>query len=72
MIIYKKDILEMLLNAGYSSYRIRKENVFPQSTLSKLRQGKMINLTTLDKICTILQCQPGELISWTNAEGQDD
>lgn len=71
MIIYSKDILGLLSNAGYSSYRIRKENIFPQSTLSKLRQGKMINLTTLDKICTILECQPGELISWIQEKGQD-
>ena len=40
------------------------------ANLSILKNGhaKAIRFSTLDKICTVLQCTPGELIKYT---GQD-
>lgn len=72
MIVLKTGILSLLTAAGYNSTRIRKENILPQSTLTKLRRGGMINLITLDKLCELLECQPGELIKWVPGEGQDE
>lgn len=72
MIALKPGILSMLTEAGYNSTRIRKENVLPQSTLTKLRRGGMINLVTLDKLCELLCCQPGDLIVWIPGKEQDE
>jgi putative transcriptional regulator len=39
------------------------------ANLSILKTGKAkaIRFSTLEAICTALNCQPGDLISWTNA-----
>jgi len=63
VILYNK-ILERLADAGWTSYRMRREKVLPEGTLTRLRNGESITLATIDKICGLLKCQPGELISW--------
>lgn len=63
---YKVDVLEILKDAGFSSYRIRKEGLINQTALQKLREGKMIAWEQLDNICTLLNCQIGDLIQHIN------
>lgn len=63
---YKVDVLEMLKDAGFSSYRIRKEGLINQTALQKLREGKMIAWEQLDNICTLLNCQISDLIQHVN------
>ena len=71
LIVYKVDILKALSEAGYNTYRIRNEKVFPEGVLTKFRHNGGISTMTLDKLCSILKCQPGDLIKWIE-EGQDD
>ena len=33
------DIMKKLANRGYTSYRIRKDNILPQGTLTKIKNG---------------------------------
>jgi len=63
MILYK-DILDKLCAAGYSSYRIRREKILPNSVVDRLRNGEPITTTTLDTICRLLNCQPGDIIEY--------
>lgn len=63
MIIYK-DILVQLANAGYTTYRITKEGILSSATINRLRRGAPITTETLDRLCTMLQCQPGDLLAW--------
>ena len=63
MIIYN-DILQKLADAGYNTYRIRKENILPQSTLQRLREGKSITLDSLNIICRLTGCKIEELIEY--------
>ena len=69
MIHYKVDILAELKRVGYSSYRLRKEDVLGQGTLPTLRSGSSkSSVDTLDTSCTLLECQPGDLIEWVPDE----
>ncbi len=69
MLRYRINILEVLKRAGYSSYRMRKEKVFGESTLQKLRTGDTgINLESIGVICGMLHCQPGDLVEWVEDE----
>ena len=61
-ITYKIDVLSALKEAGYSSYRIRKENIFGQATLQLFREDKPINWDNLDLLCKLLDCQPGDIL----------
>ena len=72
MIIYNVNILADLSEKGYSQYRIRKENVLPESVMIRLRRKEPITFSSLDKICAILECQPGDLISWIPEKEQGD
>ncbi|MBR3795988.1 MAG: helix-turn-helix transcriptional regulator [Clostridia bacterium] len=63
MIIYK-DIMERLKENGYSSYRLRKENLLPQSTLTKINQNLPVNLSSIDAICKMANCQPGDILEY--------
>ena len=68
---YKVDILAELKKKGYSSTRIREEKLIGQSYLQQLRRGELVSWKTLDTICSLLECQPGDLIEYVedkNAE----
>lgn len=59
---YKFNILDALKAAGYTTYRIRKENLLGQATLQQLRKGELVSWANIDKICRLLNCQPGDII----------
>ena len=59
---YKVDIMAELKKRGYSSTRIRDEKLIGQSYLQQIRHGELVSWKTLDTICTLLGCQPGDLI----------
>ena len=61
---YKVDILETLKEKGYSSYTLRKENILSQSTIQKLREGKGLAWDNIERLCMLLDCQPGDLIEY--------
>ena len=65
MLVYKINIQQELKEAGYSTYRLRKEKLLSESTVQKLRLGDMsLSFATLNIICNILQCQPGDILEW--------
>lgn len=63
MIVYK-NILEQLKSAGYSSYVLMKRGLIGQATLTSIRNGKPINTVTIDSICELLNCQPGDILEY--------
>lgn len=62
---YKIDVLAKLKEAGYSSTRIRNEKLIGQSYLQQLRHGEMVSWKTIDIICQLLNCQPGDIVEYT-------
>lgn len=71
MLVYKLDILAALKNNGYTTYRIKKEKILSESTLQKFRYKEGISWSNLDTLCSLLQCQPGDLIAYIPDEQQD-
>ena len=67
---YKVDILAELKKKGYSSTRIREEKLIGQSYLQQLRRGELVSWKILNIICSLLECQPGDLIEYV--EGQTE
>ena len=65
---YKVDILAELKKKGYSSTRIREEKLIGQSYLQQLRRGELVSWKTLDTICSLLECQPGDLIEYVEEQ----
>ena len=63
---YKVDIMAELKKKGYSSTRIREEKLIGQSYLQQIRHGELVSWKTLDTICALLECQPGDLIEFVD------
>lgn len=62
MIRYKTDVLELLKKRGYNQTRIQKEKMLSGQTRTNLKAGKMVSLETLNRICIMCRCQPGDII----------
>lgn len=63
MIVYK-EVFEKLKDAGYNTVRIRKEKLIPEGTLQNIRNGKLVNLCTIDTICRITGCKIEDIIEY--------
>lgn len=54
--------------SGKSEYYLRKNGISP-SIISKLKQGSGgLDARTIDKICRLLNCQPGDIMEYTPDE----
>ena len=62
MITYKVDVFRMLKEHGYNQTRIQKERLLPGQTAQNIKAGKSITLDTLNKICIMCKCQPGDIV----------
>lgn len=64
MFTYKFDILESLKEAGYNTTRLRKEKLLGENAIQSLRRGEMVGIIALEKICMLLDMQPGNIIKY--------
>lgn len=63
MLVYK-DMLAKLKAAGYSSYRLRKEKLLSEETISTIRNNGTITSKTIDTVCRLANCQPGDILEY--------
>ena len=61
---FKVNILEALKGKGYTTYKLRKDNILSQSTLQKLRESKGLAWENIERLCALLDCQPGDLLEY--------
>lgn len=64
MFVYKFDVLESLKEAGYNTTRLRKEKLLGENAIQSLRRGEMVGIIALEKICKLLDMQPGNIIKY--------
>lgn len=68
MIKYHPHLLSMLTDAGYSQKNMRKYKLISQSSLQSIREGKPLSLSTINVICNLLDCQPGDILRFELTE----
>lgn len=61
---YKIDVLTALKEKGYSQNRIRNEKLIGQSYLTQLRHGELVSWKTIETVCKLLDCQPGDILEY--------
>lgn len=59
---YRIDVLAALKKAGFSTYRLQKDKLLSQSTIQALRDGLPISWANIEKLCSLLHCQPGDIL----------
>ncbi len=59
---------ELLEGRGRTFYWLAKETGISHSTLWRLKKGKSvgINFATLERICQMLSCQPGDVLRFAS------
>lgn len=62
MLKYKIDVLETLKESGYNTTRLRREKLLGENAIQSLRRGDMVGIIALEKICTLSDMQPGNII----------
>ena len=71
MLRYKMNILDALRERGYTSYRIRQDRIIGERQLQQIREGELVSLACLDKLCALLDCQPGDLMEYVPDHNND-
>lgn len=64
MLRYKIDILGKLKEMGYTSYKLRKDKIIGEAQIQKIRTGELASKETLNTICKLLKCQPGDILEY--------
>ncbi len=57
-------LLKLMEEKGVTSYTIKKDNIIGQATFKKIKEGGDIDTRTIDKLCKLLSCQPGDLLEY--------
>ena len=68
MITYKIDVYNKLKEKGYNTTKIRNKKLISESSLQKIRKGEVVGINTLDKVCKLLDMQPGSIIKYVESE----
>lgn len=64
-ITYNK-LFELLAHRGISLYKLKTDKVIGTATLDKIRKGEgHIDTRSIENICRYLNCQPGDIIEYT-------
>ncbi len=61
-------LFSLIKERGKTEYYLRKNGI-SASILDKLKNGKGgIDARTIDKLCELLECQPGDLMEYVKSE----
>ena len=55
-------LLDRLNRAGIGKEELRKKIGASSTTMAKISKNQMVSLEIIDKICSVLGCQPGDIM----------
>lgn len=64
MAIKYDKLLKLMEEKGITSYTMKKDNIIGQATYRKIKEGGDIDTRTIDKLCKLLGCQPGDILEY--------
>lgn len=70
MLRYKVDVLQELREIGFTTYKLRKDKLMGEAQIQKIRTGEIASKETLNTICKILNCQPGDFLEYVPDENE--
>lgn len=59
-------LLDLLNKRGISKGELRNMADISSATMAKLSSGKAVSLEVIDRICSALDCQPGDIMEYIN------
>ena len=68
MAIKYDKLFSLLSDRGYSAtYWLRNQGLSP-TIVNKLRKNERINTDTINRLCALLACQPGDIMEYVESE----
>ncbi len=62
-------LMALLKEKGYTTYKIRKDKLIGQGTLTALKNGTGgLDSKTISRLCKVLECQPGDIMEYVPDE----
>lgn len=58
------NLFKLLEQKNITTYYIRKNKITGEATLTKLRNNEPVNTKTIDVFCSLLNCQPGDIMKY--------
>lgn len=69
MAISYQKLFQLLEEKGWTTYKIRKEKLIGQGTLTALKNGTGgLDSKTISRLCEVLDCQPGDLMEYVPSQ----
>ena len=65
-LMYKCDVLQLLKQGGFNTNKLRQNRLLSEGVIQSLREQKPISWSNIEKICSMLNCQPGDLIEYVS------
>lgn len=62
-------LFDMLRDKGLSSTLWLRQNGIHPTTVNKLKKNEIVNTDTINKLCKLLNCQPGDIMEYVEDEG---
>lgn len=59
-----KPLWKMLIDKGMSKEELRTSLNLSPNTIAKMGKGEFISMEVLHRICSYLNCQPGDLLEY--------
>ena len=73
MAIKYDKLFALFKEKNITTYKIRQQNIIGQATLTKLKKGQGgLDYRSIDNLCRVLQCQPGDIMEYVPDEGTSD
>lgn len=64
MLRFKVDPMVLLKEKGYTSHKLRLDKVFGEATMTKMRHRRIVSMNEFERLCSLLDEQPGNLIEY--------
>ena len=62
-------LMALLKEKGYTTYKIRKDKLIGQGTLTAVKNGTGgLDSKTISRLCKVLECQPGDIMEYVPDE----
>lgn len=61
---YKRDVLAALKAKGYTRFKLKHDSILSEHTIQSILHQKPISWESIEKICALLDCQPGDFLEF--------
>jgi DNA-binding Xre family transcriptional regulator len=68
-------MIRLMDERGITSYTVKRDGIIGQATFRKIKEGGDIDTRTIAKMCEVLDCQPGDILTYVPVAekgGSDD